>query len=102
MDLAHFALPKLPQVKQPLLPPKNIGAPRRFLRIVAVRQFKASGFFEILSTVLAITHARTIPAIDEDPVDTIAGHDLPLHLRHKIEVVRAESASNPHFRRSPM
>ena len=38
IDLAHLAVPELPEIKQPLLPPENVGAPRRVLRVVRARQ----------------------------------------------------------------
>ena len=38
IDLAHLAVPQLPEIEQPLLPPEDVGAARRVLRIVRARQ----------------------------------------------------------------
>ena len=43
-----------------------------------------------------------VPAVDEDAVHPVAGHDLPLHLGHELEVVGAEAAGDPHLRRGPV
>ena len=102
IDLAHLAVPQLPEIKQPLLAPENVGAPRRVLRIVRAWQIEAARVFEILPAVLAVAHARAVPAIDEDAIDPVARHDLVLHFGHELEVVRAKPAGDPHLRRSPV
>src|SRR5262249_11831997 len=57
---------------------------------------------EVPAAMLAITHARAIPAIDKNPVDVIARHDLALDLGHEVEVVGTQAARDPHLRRGPM
>src|SRR5207248_256186 len=57
---------------------------------------------KILPAMLAVTHARAIPAIDEDAIDAIARHDLALYLGHELEIVRPKPARDPHLRRRPM
>src|SRR4030095_10592474 len=38
IDLTHLVVPQLPEIKQKLLPPENVGAPRRVLRIACAWQ----------------------------------------------------------------
>src|SRR5262249_38298332 len=57
---------------------------------------------EIPSAMLAITHSRALPTVDENPVHAITPHDLAFYLGHELEIVRAEAASDPHFRGSPV
>ena len=96
IDLAHLGIPEPPQIKQPLLPPENVSAPRRVLRIVgraADRDPVASRKF--FAAMLAVAHARAVPAVDENPVHPVARHDLLLHLGHEFEVVRARARTSP-------
>ncbi len=51
---------------------------------------------------LAVTVAGSIPAVHEDAVRVVAGHDLFVHGVHEFEVVGAESAGDPHFGRRPV
>ena len=75
---------------------------RGILRVVGSRQFMTGGGLEFRPAVPAKAHAGACPPVDEDPVDAVAGHDLPVHLGHQLEVVRPEGTGYPHLRRSPV
>ena len=102
IDRAHRAVPLPPEREEPLLPPQNVGAPRRVLRIGGARQFVAAGLAKIFPAALAVTLARAIPAVDKNPVHTVARRDLALHLGHEIEIVGPEPAGDPHLGRRPV
>src|SRR3954462_14708137 len=51
---------------------------------------------------LAIAHARSVPPVDENPINAIPLHDLALHGGHELEIVRPERAGDPHFGRGPV
>ena len=99
---SDFAVPKPPEIEEPLLAPEEVGATGRVLRVVRERQLETARLFEMLAAMLAITHAGTVPTIDENGVHLVARHDFALHLGHKLEVVRAEAARDPQLRRRPV
>ena len=72
------------------------------LGVARARQVVPARGLEIFPAVLAVAHARPVPAVDEDPVDPVAGHDLLLHLRHELEVVGPQPAGDPHLGRRPV
>ena len=84
------------------MPPQNVLSPRRVLRIVRARQIQPGGCFEIVAAMLAIAHARSVPAVDENAIHPIAGHNLLFNLGHELKVVWPQPAGDPHFRGSPV
>ena len=71
IDPPHLAVPELPQVKQPLLPPEDVRPARGILGIVRARQLEPGRRLEILAAMFAITHAGAIPAVNENAVHAI-------------------------------
>ena len=78
------------------------AVPRRVLRVVGPRQVVPGRGPEVRPAMLAIAHAGAGPAVDEDPVDAVPRHDLPVHRGHELEVVRPQGAGHPHLRRGPV
>src|SRR5262249_17858729 len=76
MDLADLPIPETPQLETPRLPPEDVGPPGRVLRVGRARQLVSEGFTEVRLTVRTVTHPRAVPAVDEDAVDLVAGHDF--------------------------
>src|SRR5262249_2029566 len=72
IDLARLAVPQLPEVEKTLLPPKDVSAPGRVLRIGCTRQVETSGCFEVFLAMFAIAHAGAVPAVDENAVHAVA------------------------------
>ncbi len=102
VDLAQIRVPEAPQVEESLLPPLPVLTQRELLRVLGPREFVTGGGAEAVPAVLAVAHAGPVPAVDEDAVHPVAGHDLPLHLGHELEVVGAQAAGDPHLRRGPV
>jgi len=102
IDRTHGGVPMLPQIEEALLPPENVGATRGVLGIVRARKIETGSGLEIFDAMFAKTLAGAVPAIDENAVHVVARHDFFFHVGHEFEVVRAEAARHPHFRRSPM
>ena len=57
---------------------------------------------EQLAAMSAETLAMSRPAVDEDAVDMVAGHDLAMHAGHEVEVVWTQGAGDPQLRRGPV
>ena len=57
---------------------------------------------EVRPAVLAVAHPGAGPAVDEDAVDLVALHDLPVDRGHELEVVRPQGAGHPHLGRGPV
>src|SRR6476620_2928803 len=72
------------------------------LGVLGAWEVEVGGFLEVFATVIAVAHARAVPAVDEDPVHPVAGHDLLLYFGHELKIVRAEAARYPHFGRGPV
>ena len=68
IDLADLGIPEPPQVEEPLLPPENVSAARRVLRVVRAGQLAPRRRPEVLAAMLAVAHAGAVPAVDEDGV----------------------------------
>src|SRR6266702_2412862 len=68
----------------------------------SMRSIDAGGGIEVFAAVLAVAIAGAVPAVHEDAVGVVAGHDLFVHGGHEFEVVRAEGAGDPHLRRGPV
>ena len=103
VDLAQLRVPEAPQGEEPLLAATAGSRAARRPAGRAVRgQVVAGGGAEAVPAVLAVAHAGAGPAVDEDAVHLVAGHDLPLHLGHELEVVGAQAAGDPHLRRGPV
>ncbi len=102
VDLADLRVPEAPQGEEPFLPPLPIVALRRVLWLRGPREIATGGGVEAGPAMLAVAHAGTVPAVDEEAVHAVAGHDLPLHLGHELEVVGPQAAGDPHLRRGPV
>jgi hypothetical protein len=50
---------------------------------------------EVALAVLAVTHSRTGPAIREDTIHLVQGHNFLGYPSHEVEVIRPERARNP-------
>src|SRR5207244_11437171 len=49
IDFADFAVPKPPEIEEPLLAPEEVGATRRVLRVVRERQLETARLFDMRS-----------------------------------------------------
>ncbi len=102
VDLAQIRVPEAPQGEEPLLPPLPILARQSSLRVGGPREVETGSGAEAVPAVHAVARAGPVPAVDEDAVHPVPGHDLPLHLGHELEVVGAQAAGDPHLRRGPV
>ena len=102
VDLADLRVPEPPELEEALLLPEDVRPPRRVLRVVRPGQLVAGRGPEVRPAVLAVAHPGAGPAVDEDAVDAVARHDLPVDRGHELEVVRPQGAGDPHLGRGPV
>ncbi len=102
IDLADPGVPQAPEFQQPLLAPENVGAAGRVLRIRCSRKIVTGGRPEILRAMFAVTLARAVPTVDENPIHAVARHEFLFHFGHELEIVRTQPAGDPHLWRRPM
>src|SRR5262245_55009747 len=88
IDRADLGIPAPPKLEETLLFPEDVRPSSRILWVVCARQFAAGRGPEKLATMGAEALAVTRPAVDEDTIDTISGHDLAVHAGHEVEVIR--------------
>jgi len=57
---------------------------------------------KVLPAIVAVADAVARPAIAKDALHVVPGHDLAVHLGHKVLGVGAERAGDPMIRRGPV
>ena len=102
-DPADARVPVLPELGQTRSPPFEKEAVRRVAAVGRSRQRAPGGGLEVPLAVDAVTVAALRrPPVPEDPVDSVLGDDLPVHLVHELEVVGTERAGDPQIGIGPV
>src|SRR5690606_20128692 len=78
-------VPQLPEVPQPLNAPVGIALVNRIVPLGVLRKVFTAKNPEIILTMPAIAKTMARPAVTEDAVDGIPGHNFTVNVRHKLK-----------------
>lgn len=83
-----------PEFNEAMLAPHGVLAAGFVERVLGTGEIEAGEFPEVGLAMDAVAHAGAVPAIAEDAIELVEGHDLAYDGGHELEVVGAEGAGN--------